>query len=654
VERGMTAAARISDTTPRWSVADDGSPATLIAALARNAAEYGSRVAFRERRYGVWQEQTWREVLDEVTAIAAGLESVGLSSGQAMTVIGDNRPRLYYAMLAANMLRAFPSPVFPDVPLEELIAATRHGSAVVAVAEDQEQVDKLLELREATGRAATILYDDERGLDGYAASGLMSLDALEARGRERLAREPDLAHRLVTAAGPDDITVLLHSSGTTGLPKGIPLRHRNVARGVLNASRSGYFRQHEELYAYLPTAWVGDFVFTLGAGVMMAATVNIPERQETILRDLREVSPTFYLAAPRAWDQMLTQIQVGIKNSTPFKRWLFDRFMPRAVELERKRLAGGTPTMSERITDAIGNILVYAPLRDHLGLGRADRAFTGGEALGEDTFLFFRALRINLKQFYGQTETCALTAAQTDGHVKLHTVGRPIEGNEIRIDESGEILVRSPSVVDGYFDDPESSRKAIEDGWLHTGDAGRIDEDGDLIVLGRVSEVVRTAGGERYIPNFIENRLKFSPYIRNVAVIGAGRDMLTAIICIDFDAVGNWAEERGITYSSYAELSQKPEVQQLISGVVRHVNALQPEGLRIRRFVNLHKDFDADDGEITRTRKLRRGTIETTYAPLIDALYSGVAETVFDAAITYENGERGVIRRTLKIYEVVP
>jgi len=296
--------------------------------------------------------------------------------------------------------------------------------------------------------------------------------------------------------------------------------------------------------------------------------------------------------------------------------------------------------------------MVYAPLRDHLGLSRAERAFTGGEALGEDTFLFFRALGIKLKQFYGQTETCALSAAQSEGSVKLHTVGRPMAGCEIRVDDNGEILIRSPSVVDGYFDDPEASARAIVDGWLHTGDAGRLEEDGDLVVLGRVSEVVRTADGERYIPNYIENRLKFSPYIRNVAVLGAGRDVLTAIVCIDFEAVGHWAEERQLSYTSYADLSQKPEVEGLVRSVIAHVNETQPDALRIRRFVNLHKDFDADDGEITRTRKLRRNIIEATYAPLIDALYSGVAETVFDAAITYESGERGVIRRTLRISEV--
>lgn len=637
---------------PNWAVDQDGAPATLIDALARNAAEFGCRVAFRERRYGIWQEQTWSEVLDEVCAIAAGLEKHGLKPGAAMTLIGDNRPRLYYSMLAANMLRAFPSPVFPDVPLEELIAATRHGSPVVAIAEDQEQVDKLLELRESVGRPHVIAYDDNRGLDTYEVEGLVSLDRLTEEGRERLAADPALRQRLLTTAKPDDVAILLHSSGTTGQPKGIPLRHSNVARGVMNANASGYFAKHEELFAYLPIAWVGDFAFILGAGLMMTATVNIPERQETVMHDLREVSPTFYLAAPRAWDQMLTRIQVGIQNSTPLKRKLFDFFMPRAVELERKRLAGQAPSLSERVVDAIGDVVIRAPLRDWLGLARAERAFTGGEALGEDTFLFFRALGVKLKQFYGQTETCALTAAQAEGSVKLHTVGRPMHGVDVNMTDEGEILVRSPSVFYGYYDDPENTAKSLSDGWLHTGDAGRIDEDGDLIVLGRVSEVVRTAQGERYIPNFIENRLKFSAFIRNVAVLGAGREELAAIVCIDFDAVGHWAEERAISYTSYAELSQKPQVLELVRGVIAHVNTIQPEGLRIRRFANLHKDFDADDGEITRTRKLRRNVIETTYSSLIDALYDGSPETVFRATISYESGEKGEIVRTLKISEV--
>lgn len=652
----MTAPITMPLQVSSWPVTADGRPSTLIAAVARNAAESGSRVAFRERKFGVWQERDWSAVLSETLAMAAGFEQLGLNAGAALTVIGDNRPRLYFAMLAATALRALSVPVFPDVSANELTVYTQHGLPTIAVAEDQEQVDKLLELRARIGRPTTIIYDDHRGLGAYTDDGVMSFDSVIAAGRQRLADAPDLVRGLIGRSGPDDIAVLLHSSGTTGAPKGIPLRHRNVLGGVANATMAGYFRDDEELFAYLPTAWVGDFVFTLGAGLLLRATINIPERQETVLHDLREVAPTFYLAAPRAWDNMLTRVQVGMADSTPLKCKLFDLFMPHAIMLERKRLAGGHPGMIERLIHAIGNILVYGPIRDFLGLTRAERAFTGGEAIGEDTVLFFRALGVKLKQFYGQTETCALTAAQTEGSVKLHTVGIPMPGVDVRIDDTGEIVVKSVSVIDGYFGGDKDANKAIVDGWLHTGDAGYLDPDGELVVLGRVSDVVRTAAGERYIPNFIENCIKFSPYVRNVAVIGAGLPDLTAIVCIDIEGVGHWAEKRGISSTSYADLSQKPEVIALVNSVLGHVNKSQPEGLRIRRFINLHKDFDADDGEITRTRKLRRNVVETNYAKLIDALYADAASAgsvLFDAQITYESGETGVIRRSLAINEVM-
>jgi long-chain acyl-CoA synthetase len=635
-----------------WPVTKDGLPATLVAALARNAAEAGRRIGFREREFGVWQEWNWSSVLQQVLALAAGLEELGLKPGDALTVVGDNRAKLYLAMLAANALRAFPAPVFPDVPVDEFKTYLRHGSPRLALAEDQEQVDKLLELRERIGRPEIIIYDDRRGIAGYSVSGIVSVDEVMARGARRLAEAPALAADLVNRAGPSDIAVLLYSSGTTGAPKGIPLEHRNVIGGIRNAEAGGYFHKHEELFAYLPTAWVGDFVFTLGAGTLLQATINIPERQETALHDLREVAPTFYLAAPRAWDNMLTRVQVGMADSTPLKRRLFDYFMPRAIAAERKRLAGTALSLGDRITEFAGNLLVYGPIKDFLGLSRAERVFTGGEAMGEDTFLFFRGLGIKLKQFYGQTETCALSAAQTEGHVKLHSVGRPMPGVDVRIDDNGEILVRSASVIDGYFDDPEATGKAFADGWLRTGDAGYLEADGDLVVLGRVSEVVRTSAGERFIPNFIENRLKFSSYLRNVAVLGAERPDLAAIVCIDYEAVGYWAEQQGISYGSYAELSQKPEVYDLVAGVVKHVNESQPEALRIRRFVNLHKDFDADDGEITRTRKLRRNVIETSYAVLVGALYDGSDRVIFDAQITYDDGSRGALKRELRIYKV--
>lgn len=636
-----------------WPVNERGAPATLVAALAANAAQAGGRPGFREREYGIWREWTWVQVLDEVLALAAGFESIGLAPGHALTVVGDNRAAIYFAMLAANALRAYPSPVYPDVPVEEFKNFVRFGDPDIALAEDQEQVDKLLELRGRIGRPKTIVYDDPRGMAHYADPGLIALADIAAKGRARLAAEPGLAADLVGRAGADDIAVLLYSSGTTGLAKGIPLRHSNITGGIANAEAGGYFRKGETLFAYLPTAWVGDFVFSLAAGVLLQAVINIPERAETALHDLREVAPTFYLAAPRAWDAMLTRIQVGMADSTPLKRRLFDWFIPRAIELERRRLKGHRPTALEAAREWVGNQLIYAPLKDWLGLSRAERAFTGGEAMGEDTFLFFRALGIKLKQFYGQTETCALTAAQVEGHVRIDTVGRAMPGVEVRIDDNGEILIRSASVFHGYADNPEATAEALTpDRYLRTGDAGRLDANGDLVVLGRVSELVQTAQGERFIPTFIENRLKFSPYIRNVAVLGAGRDQLTAIVCIDYEATGHWAEQRALSYSSYAELSQKPEVIALITGEIARVNDLQPEGLRIRRFVNLHKDFDADDGEITRTRKLRRKVIEQTYARLVDALYDGSREVTFDAKITYEDGRQGTLSRNLSIREV--
>ncbi len=648
----MTAPAGGMGSVKGWAVRDDGFPATLVDALVRNAGEIGSRTAFRERQYGIWREWSWREVRDEVLALAAGLDAIGLERGHALTVVGDNRASIYFSMLAANALGAFPAPVYPDVPVDEFGAYMRFGGPRIALAEDQEQVDKLIDLRARTGQPQLILFDDRRGMAAYEADGIMALEVVRDKGAARLAGEPGLREAIVGRAKPDDIAVLLYSSGTTGMPKGIPLRHRNVVGGIRNAEAGGYFGRREELFAYLPTAWVGDFIFTLGAGVLLEATINIPERQETALHDLREAAPTFYLAAPRAWDNMLTRVQVGMADSTPLKRRLFDFFMPRAIAHERKRLAGQRLGLGDRLIDLFGEVLVYGPIKDFLGLSRARRAFTGGEAMGEETFLFFRGLGIRLKQFYGQTETCALSAAQTEGKVKLHSVGCAMPGVDVRVDDSGEILLKSESVIDAYYDDPEASATAFSDGWLRTGDAGYLDADGDLIVLGRVSEVVRTAAGERFIPNFIENRIKFSPYVRNVAVVGTGRDRLTAIVCIDYEAVGHWAERRAIAYGSYAELSQKPEVLSLIEDVLLHVNTMQPEDLRIRRFVNLHKDFDPDDGEITRTRKLRRGVIEENYAPLIDALYSETESVGFEATIVYEDGTRGVFKRDLTIREV--
>jgi long-chain acyl-CoA synthetase len=625
---------------------------TLLSLLATNAHSPGSAIAMRERDRGIWREFTWKGVLSEVVAFAAALDEMGFGPGDGLLVIGDNRPRLYFGMLGAAALRGLAAPVYPDVPPEELEFYAGNSRARFALAEDQEQVDKLLGLRDRANLPATIIYDDPRGLSHYPQPGLMPWEALLERGRRRVASEPNLEADIIARAKPSDVAVLLHSSGTTGKPKGAPLQHRRVIAAARNAEAAGYFRRGDELMAYLPIAWVGDFVFTLASGIALRCTANIPERQETVLRDLREAAPTMYFASPRSWDTMLTHVQVRMAESTPLKRRLYNWFMPLAIGIERDRLDGRATGVARKCLRAIGEIAIYAPLRDYLGLSRATSLYTAGEAIGEDTFVFFRALGLDLKQFYGQTENCALTAAQSAGDVKLNTVGKPLPGVEVKIAGDGEILLRADSVFDGYLDDNIASTNALAGGWLHTGDAGYLGDDDHLVVLGRVAEVVYTKGGERYIPNYIENRLKFSPYIKDAAVLGAGRDDLTALVCIDVGAVGHWAEQNGVTYTSYAELSQRPEVYGLIEKTVRHVNALLPKGLAVRRFVNLPKEFDPDDGEVTRTRKLRRNVIEERYAPVIEALYDGSTSVDYETQITYESGAKGVLKRRLAVQAV--
>jgi long-chain acyl-CoA synthetase len=622
---------------------------TLTRLLAINARSHGRQVAMREKALGIWQEFTWEQVLDEVLAVAAGLEDLGFAAGDSMLVLGDNRVRLYLGMLAAGALKGYAMPVYPDATPEEVLHFASEAMARFALAEDQEQVDKLLELRESAPTLRHILYDDPRGLNNYKADGLASWDQLREKGAARLRADPALRDDLINRAVPDGPAVFVHSSGTTGKPKGVVLQQRNVLAGVRNAFQGQVFGWEEHILAYLPMAWIGDFAVTMAAGIALRFTINIPERSETVLRNLREIAPTLYLAAPRSWDNMLTSIRVRMEDSTPLKKRIFDHFVDVGVAVERLKLEQKEPSAMQRLQCRLGETLVFGPLKDQFGLSRMRVALTGGEAMGEDTFLFYRALGINLRQLYGQTESSAFNAVQAANEVRLHTVGRPLPGVEAKIAGDGEILLRSESVFSGYFQNEEATRKTLVDGWLHSGDAGYVEPNGHLVVLGRVAEVVHTAKGERFIPNYIENRLKFSPYIKDVAVLGTGRDYLCAMVCIDAEAVGHWAEVRGIPYISYADLSQKPEVYELVLGAVRRVNEALPEGLRIRRIVNLHKEFDADDGEITRTRKLRRNVVEDRYSVVIDALYGGAESVVMKAQITYDTGDTGLIERTLTV-----
>ncbi|MGZ5715526.1 MAG: AMP-dependent synthetase/ligase [Caldimonas sp.] len=632
--------------TGAWDFASD---TTLVRILAANARTFPDRVALREKDRGIWQQTSWSEWLETALTCAAGLETLGFERGDALLVVGDNRPHLYTGIVVGAVLVGHPMPVYPDAAPDEVRHVIQASNVRFALAEDQEQVDKMLDLRETCPSLAHIVYDDPRGLAAYPEPGLVSWQELLARGAERLRLDPALREALIGRALPDDPAVFIHSSGTTGRAKGVVLSHRNVLAGVANAYRAHAFDFGEEVLAYLPMAWVGDFAMTVGAGIALAFTINIPERPETVMHNLREIAPTFYLAAPRSWDNMLTTVQVRMEDSTRLKKAVYDFFMAIALASERTKLEGGTPTPWQRLLRPLGELLVYGPIKDQLGLTRLRYAFTGGEAIGEDTFVFYRALGVRLRQLYGQTESCAFNAMQDEGEVRLHTVGRPLPGVDVRIGEAGEILIRSGSVFAGYWNDEAASRAALEDGWLHTGDAGYLEADGHIVVLGRLSEVVHTAQGERYIPNYIENRLKFSPWIKDVAVLGKGRPTLGAIVCIDKEPVGHWAELRGISYMSYADLSQKPEVIDLVAQAVARVNATLPEGLKLRHFVSLHKEFDADDGEITRTRKLRRNVVEERYAPIVEAIYAGKKSVAMKAQIVYETGEVGVTERVLSV-----
>jgi long-chain acyl-CoA synthetase len=542
-------------------------------------------------------------------------------------------------------------PAYPDATLDEIRHFVHEAGARFALAEDQEQVDKMLELRDQGAAIEYIIYDDPRGLTAYATPGLLSWGAIQARGAECLSANGDARAELIARARPDDPAVFVHSSGSTGKPKGVVLSHRNLLAGVRNAYQGKAFDFGESILAYLPMAWVGDFAVTMGAGVALHFTINIPERQETVLQNLREIAPTFYLAAPRSWDNMLTAIQVRVEDSSWLKKRTYEFFMASAIAAEKRKLDGKDPTLKQRLLGPLGEWLVSGPIKDQFGLIRLRGAFTGGEAMGEDTFVFYRALGIKLRQLYGQTESSAYNAIQGINEVRLHTVGRPLPGVELRISDAGEILVRSGSVFTGYFKQEEATRESLEDGWLRTGDAGYVEPDGHLVVLGRLSDVVHTAKGERYIPNYIENRLKFSPYIKDAAVVGRGRDRLAALICIDKEAVGLWAELRGISYISYADLSQKPQVIELVASTVKHVNSTLLEALQLRQFVCLHKEFDADDGEITRTRKIRRNVVEERYQPIIDAIYDRKRTVLMQAQVSYESGEVSVIERTLSVQE---
>jgi long-chain acyl-CoA synthetase len=626
--------------------------------LARhNAERLGRRVAIREKDLGIWQAYTWRDYYERSRRMALGLASLGFARGDKTAVVGDNRPELYWAALATQSLGGVPVPLYQDSIEKELAYIVDHAEARFAIAEDQEQVDKLLRIREGCPRLEVIVYDDPRGLRGYSEPGLLSLAELEERGEKFALGHPGYFDEQVARGGGEDTAVICYTSGTTGTPKGAMLSYRNlIAMARIATDREG-LRPDDETLAYLPMAWVGDHMLSYAQAIVAGFAINCPESTATVLSDLKEIGPTYFFAPPRIWENLLTNVLVRIEDAAWPKRKLTHVFLDLAQDLERRRLGGQPPSWLARLLAPVGRLLVCGPLRDNLGMRRIRIAYTAGEAIGPEIFVFFRALGINVKQLYGMTEASVFVAVQKDGDVRLDTVGTPMPEVEIRISDSGEVLFRSPGVFQGYFKNPEATRQTVEDGWIHSGDAGFLDHAGHLKIIDRAKDLGRLADGTMFAPKYLENKLKFSPYVKEAVALGPDRPYVTALVNIDLGAVGNWAERRGIAYTSYTDLSQKPEVYDLIQQEVARVNASLLEddvlrGARIRKFLILHKELDPDDEEITRTRKVRRGFVAQKYAPLIDALYTDRDRVTVEARVTYEDGRTGTIRAEVAIREL--
>jgi len=627
--------------------------ATLPRLLRRNAQELATRTAIREKDRGIWQSCSWAEYHAHVRDFALGLAALGFKRGDRLSVIGDNRPRLYWAQVAAQCLGGASVPVYQDSIAKELAFVWNHADVSVIVAEDQEQIDKVMALRDQLPALRYVIYDDARGMLHYKHDWLKSFADVQAMGREFDKTHGGYFDAAVEQGRADDLAFVCYTSGTTGNPKGAMLTHGNALETAKMALRAEDFRVDDDYLAYLPMAWVGDTFYTLVMGLAVGFAINCPESPETVQRDLRELGPTLILAPPRIWENMLTAVQVKGADAPPLKRWVFERSRRAAARAEILRSEGKRIPLGLRVRMALGEFFVYGPLRDQLGLRRVRWALTGGAPLGPDTFRFFRSIGVNLKQIYGSTETTGLVSVQPTREANPTTAGRPCPGIEVKIAERGEVLVKSAGVFRGYLKNDEATREVIDaEGWFHTGDAGFIDPRGHLVIIDRAKDVGSLVDGTPFAPQFVENKLKFSPFIREAVAFGDQRPFVTAMIAIDMNTVGNWAERRSIAYTSYMDLSGKPEVRALIAEEIRKCNETLPEAGKVRRFLLLTKDLEADDAEMTRTRKVRRRFVAEKYAAVIDAFYGGRDEVELATNITYEDGRQAMIQSRVRLENV--
>ncbi|MDG5975234.1 AMP-dependent synthetase and ligase [Hydrogenophaga taeniospiralis CCUG 15921] len=615
--------------------------------------------AMREKEYGIWQTTTWAGMAQLVEAIACGLHQAGLRRGEHMVVIGANRPRLYATMLAAQSLGAIPVPLYQDAVGAECVFPINNAEVRFAVVEDQEQVDKMLEIRDRCPQLSHIYYDDPRGLRNYDQPGLGALEELMGAGQAFAKIHPQLFQQQVDMAQPDDVAAMFFTSGTTGNPKGVVHTHNTLIDRAAVGARFDKLTENDEVLAYLPPAWIGQNIFSYAQWLVAGYVVNCPESGATVTIDLKEVGPTYYFAPPRVFEGLLTTVMIRMEDAGAIKRKMFHTCMDVARRVGPDKLDGKPVGLLDSIKYALGNVFVYGPLRNSLGLSRVRVAYTAGEAIGPDLFSFYRSIGINLKQLYGSTETAVFVCLQPDNEARADTVGVPCEGVEIKLSDTGEILVKSPGLLKGYYKNPEATAEVLTaDGWYHTSDAGFIDASGHLKIIDRVKDVGRIKGGANdgamFAPKYVENKLKFFSHIKEAVAYGDQREKVCAMINIDFEAVGNWAERRNLPYAGYTDLAQKPEVYELIRECVEKVNAdLSRDellaGSQISRFLVLHKELDADDGELTRTNKVRRGFIADKYSVLVDALYGGKTEQYIETQVKFEDGRTGSVSATLKV-----
>ncbi|MXN65291.1 AMP-binding protein [Stappia sp. GBMRC 2046] len=629
--------------------------------LLRNGVVYKDRPAVREKDLGIWQAWTWAEVLDEIRAFAIGLKGLGFQKGDRIAIIGANRPRLYWTMVAAQSLGGVPVPIYSDSVAEEMVFVLQHAEVKFACVEDQEQVDKVLSISDRLPTMEQVIYDEDRGLRDYDHATLHSFETVQVAGRKTMADDPQAVkawEESIAATKGDDIAVMLYTSGTTGQPKGVMLSFDNLVISARNGNKFDKLDEHEEIVAYLPMAWIGDHVFSLAQAYTAGYCVNCPESAETVEADRREIAPTYFFAPPRVFENMLTHIMVRMEDASKLKKRMFDYFMDVARRVGEPILNGEDVSFKDRLLYRLGEFLVYGPLKNQMGFTRLKVGYTAGEAIGPEIFRFYRALGLNLKQLYGQTEASVYITMQPDGQIYGDTVGTPAPQVEIRIADNGEVLYRSPGVFVGYYKNEEATKNTkTEDGWVLTGDAGIITDEGHLKIIDRAKDVGKLKSGDLFAPKYIENKLKFFPNVKEVVAFGDGRDFASVFVNIDLTAVGSWAERNNVNYASYQELAANPQVYKMIEEHVDQVNrdlSREPmmAGAQIRRFLILHKELDADDGELTRTLKVRRSFIADRYAPLIEALYDGSTEKHVRTEVTYEDGRKGAIEATVQIRDM--